>query len=179
VFLVLRVPQVKTNWPFDLTDVSAAKDYFSQQSANNDGVLLEMEAVKYRSPIPQSMGMMFVGILWIPLRDRTAQVNVESLEHGATGMREAAVSLMDVGNPASQASTDQVIVNSAEEMFTHMRAQPLRALPSDGSTYDQSFPDHPLSKVRRRMEQVMTSISIHVETNELIPPDAKSWWKFW
>jgi len=192
VYLVLRVPKQRADWPFDLRDVDAARSFFSQQSASNGGALLEMESVKvgsypalrglfkYRSPIPQSLGLMFVNILWIPLGSCTAQLNVESLEHGETGGREAAVSLIESEGQVSPPESEPVLVRSVEEMFSHMRAQPLRALPSDAQKYDQSFPEHPLSKVRHRMEQVLQTISIADE--ELASSQgtsASKWWKFW
>jgi hypothetical protein len=175
VYIVLRVPKSTTNWPFDLSDIDAATSFFSGQSANNGGTLLEMNSVtaggqaalqglfKYRSPLPQSMGMMFVSILWIRLGDRTAQINVESTEDGVTGVREAAVCAMTAETPTSAAPDEPVLVDSIEEMFVHVRAQPLRPLRSDNSQFDQMFPDHPLSKVRHRMTQLVATLSIQAK----------------
>lgn len=191
VYIVLRVPKRAANWPFELHDIDAATSFFSQQSASNGGALLEMEAVtvggqaalrslfKYRSPIPQSLGMMFVGILWIRLGDVTAQINVESTEQGETGVREAAVCAMTGESPANATSSEPVLVDSIEEMFAHMRAQPLRALPSDSSQYDQTFPDHPLSKVRQRMTQLVATLSISTQEEKLTASSQRPWWKFW
>jgi len=191
VYVVLRLPKGATNWPFDFNDVDAATKFFSEQSASNGGALLEMGLVtvgghvalrglfKYRSPIPQSMGMMFVSILWIRLGDRTAQINVESVEQGDTGVREAAVSLMIEEKTEAAAPDEPVLVESMEEMFAHMRAQPLRALPSDSSQYDQSFPDHPLSKVRHRMAHLVDTLSIVAGEEDVTRPKQSPWWRFW
>lgn len=191
VFLVLRVPKQRTNWSFNLEDVDAAKEFFSQQCAANGGALLEMEGVKvggraalrglfkYRSPIPQSLGMMFVNILWVPLGEQTVQLNVESLEHGETGGREAAVCLLDGGEISVPAAPEPVMVSSVEEMLSHMRAQPLRPLPSDDARYDQNFPEHPLSKVRYRMRHVMETVCISDQPISLAKSKETKWWKFW
>ena len=191
VYVVLRLPKGATNWPFDFNDVDAATKFFSEQSASNGGALLEMGLVtvgghvglrglfKYRSPIPQSMGMMFVSILWIRLGDRTAQINVESVEQGDTGVREAAVSLMIEEKTEAAAPDEPVLVESMEEMFAHMRAQPLRALPSDSSQYDQAFPDHPLSKVRHRMAHLVDTLSIVAGEEDVTRPKQSPWWRFW
>lgn len=191
VHLVLRVPKHATNWSFDLRGIDAAKDYFSQQSASNGGVLLEMDVVtvagqtalrglfKYRSPLPESMGMMFVSILWVRLGDAMAQINVESVELGTTGVREATVCVMKGQSAASASPGEPLPMDSMEDMFAHMRAQPLHVLPSDDSQYDQMFPDHPLSKVRHRMAQVEATLSIaDTEMARAAPPQAP-WWKFW
>jgi hypothetical protein len=191
VYIVLRLPKGATNWPFDFNDIDAATKFFSEQSASNGGALLEMDLVtvgghvalrgvfKYRSPIPQSMGMMFVSILWIRLGDRTAQINVESVEQGDTGVREAAVSLMTEEKTEAAASGEPLLVESMEELFAHMRGQPLRAVPSDSSQYDQAFPDHPLSKVRHRMAHLVDTLSIVAGEEDVARPKQAPWWRFW
>ncbi|NHZ94329.1 hypothetical protein [Massilia sp. CCM 8734] len=190
VYIVLRVPK-STNWSFDVHDIDTATRYFSQQSASNGGVLLEMDVVsvggqtalrglfKYRSPLPQSMGMMFVSILWIRLGDATAQINVESIEQGTTGVREATVCVMTGESPASASPNVPVLMDSIEDMFADMRARPLHVLPSDNSQYDQMFPDHPLSKVRHRMAQLEATLSIGAKEVALAAPGQAPWWKFW
>lgn len=191
VYIVLRIPKHATNWSFDLHDIDAAKSFFSQQSASNGGVLLKMDNVtvggqaalrglfKYRSPVPQSMGMMFVSILWIRLGNVIAQINVESVEQGETGIREAAVCAITGESPASAAPNEPVLVESIDEMFAHTRAQPLRAIPADDSQYDQLFPDHPLSKVRHRMAQLMATLSVTAKEEQPVTPRRALWWKFW
>lgn len=191
VYIVLRVPKNTTNWCFDLHDMDASTRYFSQQSASNGGVLLEMDVVtvggqaalrglfKYRSPLPESMGMMFVNILWIRLGDEAAQINVESIEQGTTGLREATVCAMTGERPASASPDEPVLMDSVDDMFAHMRAQPLRVLPSDNSQYDQMFPDHPLSKVRHRMAQLEATLSIATKEVPRAAPEQPPWWKFW
>lgn len=134
---------------------------------------------KYRSPIPDIMGMMFVNILWIRLGDATAQINVESVEQGTTGMREATVCAMTGKSPASASPDEPVLMESVEDMFAHMRAQPLRVLPSDDRQYDQMFPDHPLSKVRQRMAQLEATLSIAAKEAAVAMPAQAPWWKFW
>ena len=88
---------------FDLTDPASAREFYRRECEQNAGVMLEMEPVtaagveglcavfKYRSPVPGSLGMAYVGILWLPFRDCRFQVNVEAIEQGTTGIREAAV----------------------------------------------------------------------------------------
>jgi hypothetical protein len=191
VYIVLRVPKTAPNWSFDLHDIDAATNYFSEQSARNGGVLVQMDVVtvggqtalrglfKYRSPLPQSMGMMFVSILWIRLPDTTVQINVESIEQGITGAREAAVFAMTGDGQAEAAPTEPVLVDSIEELFADMRAKQLRVLPSDDSRYDDIIPDHPLSRVRQRMAQVEATLTIATEHGDRVAPAKAPWWKVW
>lgn len=191
VYIALRIPESPANWSFDLHDIDAARNYFSQQSAANGGALLQMDLVtvcgqtalrgmfKYRSPLPQSMGMMFVSILWLRLGDRTVQINVESVEQGETGAREAAVSVV-TGTTQPDGSLDEpVLADSVEELFALMGTQKLQALPSDDSQYDPMFPDHPLSRVRQRMAQVEATLTLAAKDNDLAAPTKAPWWKFW
>jgi hypothetical protein len=182
VYHVLRVTPRRANWAFDLRDEAAAIAFYSNQCIERGGVMLSMNVVqvgkhealqgifKYRAPIPGSLAMMFVGILWIPYQDWIAQINVESLESGTTGMREATVMAIEGDNwPRPETETEPVAVSSPEEMFSLMAAQALRVLLSDAEKYDAVFPDHPLSKVRERMVQVKDSLKIVASARELAP----------
>lgn len=191
VYIALRIPESPANWSFDLHDIGAATDYFSLQSARNGGALLQLDAVtvcgqaalrgmfKYRSPLPQSMGMMFVSILWLRLGVRMVQINVESVEQGETGAREAAVSVVTGATQPDGSSDEPVLADSVEELFALMGTQKLQALPSDDSQYDPMFPDHPLSKVRQRMAQVEATLTLTAKVDDRAGPPKARWWKFW
>lgn len=192
VYHNLRVSPQPPSWAFDLRDLAMATDFYSRQCADNKGVMLAMDVVqaagvpalrglfKYRSPVPQSMGMMYVHILWLAFRNWSAQINVESVESGTTGMREAAVMMIEGDNwPMAPPDTQPIEVSSAEEMFEHMRSRPLRIIPSDHEKYDETFADHPLSKVRRRMEQVMASLTIDAAPGEMAQFSKRAWWQLW
>ncbi|MBF5005792.1 hypothetical protein [Diaphorobacter caeni] len=191
VFLVLRVPKARADWQFDLQDLSAARNYFSSKCADNGGVLLEIEKVvvhgrhallglfKYRSPIPQSLGMMFSNVLWIPYGDWLLEISVESPERGDTGLREAVVLAMGKNNESTAEQATPIVLDNTEDMFATMRARPLQALPSDDRRFDDMFPEHPLSKVRHRMRQLISTVSIAEEVTAPGLPKRAPWWKFW
>lgn len=170
------------DWPFDLRDPEGAADFYREQCADKGGVMLSMgvatlgghEALhglfKYRAPAPRNLAMYYVGILWIPFREGSFQVNVEAMELGQTGGREAAVSLIERDAwPKAPAGTPPIKVKSVQEMFAHMGSQPIRQLPSDDEKYDQSFPDHPLSKVRARLSEVMATLKFDASVAAMRP----------
>lgn len=146
-------------WKFDCTQIDAARGFYEKMAQDLKGVLLDFDfkkiqgiealvgTFKYRAPMPKSMAMYYVGIVWLPFRDFCFQVNFESLERGTTGMREASVMMLEPVAP-SPVQQQPVAMNSMEDMFEHIRNQPLRRIPSDEAKWDQKFPDHPLSKVR-------------------------------
>ncbi len=186
---LLRFNQGPMDWPFDLTDLQAARGFYGNQCAEAKGVMLSMDGLsvdgievlqglfKYRSPQPQSLAMMFVGILWLPFSNFRYQINIEALEGGTTGIREATVSVMDpkdYPNPKILEETpwprpedkEPVMVKSAEEMFTRMSQTTLKKLPSDDVQFDSKFPMHPLSLVRARMSKVAETLKMN-----------KMWWQ--
>ncbi len=177
-------------WPFDLTDPNAATAFYRQQCADNGGVMLAMEPAavdgaeglrglfKYRAPVPDSLAMYYVGILWLPFQPCSFQMNIEAMEAGTTGAREAAVMLIERDTwPEAPQETEPILVNNAEELFARMAATSVRHLPSDDERYDASFPDHPLSLVRARLAEVIASLKLDPDTRALRPfRIRRGWW---
>jgi hypothetical protein len=171
-------------WPFDLTDPSVAQTFYRQECEQNRGVMLEMHPVpiagveglagvfKYRSPVPGSRGMAYIGILWLPFQDCRFQVNVEAVEQGNTGMREAAVMVIEGDKWPMDPQAEIPVINSQEELDA-MRAKalerPLRRLPSDDAKYDASFPQHPLSLVRAGLARVIATAQLAPDARGLLP----------
>lgn len=171
-------------WPFDLTDPDAARAFYRQECEQNAGVMLEMEPVtaagveglsgvfKYRSPVPGSLGMAYIGILWLPFRDCRFQVNVEAVELGTTGTRETAVMIIEGDKWPMEPQAEIPIIKSQEELnalYAKARERPLRRLPSDDPKYDPSFPQHPLSLVRTRLSRVIATARFSSDARRLLP----------
>lgn len=159
-------------WPFDLSDPDAARAFYRRECEQNAGVMLEMDPVsaagveglsgvfKYRSPVPGSLGMAYVGILWLPFQDCRFQVNVEAVEMGTTGVREATVMVIEGDKWPMEPQAEIPLINSQEELdelYAKARERPLRRLPSDEGKYDASFPQHPLSLVRAGLARVIAT----------------------
>ena len=171
-------------WPFDLTDQDAPRAFYRRECEQNAGVMLEMDAVtaagveglsglfKYRSPVPGSLGMAYVGILWLPFRDCRLQVNVEAVEMGTTGIREATVVVIEGDKWPMEPQAEIPVINSQEELdalYAKARVRPLRRLPSDDAKYDASFPEHPLSLVRTRLSRVIATAQLGADARGLLP----------
>jgi hypothetical protein len=180
---LLTFRQGPIDWPFDLTDLEGARQFYGDQCASVGGVMLSMDVLdidkvevlqglfKYRAPIPKSLAMMSVGILWIPFSNFRYQLNIEAMERGTTGMREAMVYAMGESrypDPTllqrcpwpEMKEAEPVPADSAEDMFDRMRASPLHKLPADDAQFDDMFPAHPLSLVRRRMKAVADTLQV-------------------
>ncbi len=166
---VLRFAHGRIKWPFDLTNPSAAHDFYARQCDDNGGVMLAMEAVavtgaealsglfKYRSPLPNNLGMFYVGILWLPFDQCSFQINVEAFEQGITGTREAAVMLIARDEWPELDQKDMPVIHNRGELQELYRKARVRRLPSDEPRYDHMFPKHPLSLVRARLAEVIAT----------------------
>jgi hypothetical protein len=169
------------NWPFDLTNPAAATEFYRNQCADNGGVMLAMETVtaagaeglsglfKYRSPLPGSLGMAYVGILRLPFQDCRFQINVEAFEMGTTGMRECAVMVIEGDRWPMEPQAEIPVINSEEELQALCSKAQVRYLPSDDPKYDASFPQHPLSLARARLARVIATTQLGPEAQGLRP----------
>ena len=127
---------------------------------------------KYHAPIPNSLGMAYVGILWLPFEACRFQINVESVELGTTGMREAAVMITEDDNWPRPPDDEIPHIENDEElqaMYAEALAKPPLQWPSDERKYDAQFPDHPLSKVRVRMDKIVASMKFDASIKSLRP----------
>ena len=169
----------RCSWPFDLSNAEAAKKFYQNQCSELGGALIEigveniqgLESLvgvfKYHSPEPGSPAMYYVGIIWIPFEKCTYQINFESLERGTTGAREAAVYLLQDQEPAND--TEPVLIESPEELISLISKKKIEVLPSDSVEYDETFPNHPLSKVRFLLNQFKKEASINSKLSSLKP----------
>ena len=178
---LLRFRPTPPSWSFDLSNPQAAKDFYRQQCDENSGAMLFAEVLpvsgfetlcgvfKYRAPVPNSLAMLYVGILWLPFADCNFQINVEAMEQGTTGLRETGVRLMEPQIWDDPPDAPTVVVASAEEMFSRMRAARVKELPSDAERFDVKFPDHPLSLVRYRLREIMHTLKLNTDGQALAP----------
>jgi hypothetical protein len=128
---------------------------------------------KYRAP--NGIAMYYVGILWLPFQECRFQINVEAIETGLTGAREVFVYITEPElRPNPPSDTPAVSLNSAEKPLGSL---PVSTGPSDNERYDEVFPKHPLSKVRRRMREVMATLEL--DASALTPFRIRRGWRFW
>jgi hypothetical protein len=168
----------RCDWPFDLRDFAAAKLFYENQCQGLDGALVDIykdtiqgvESLvgifKYKSPEPQSLAMYYVGIVWMPFEKCTYQINFESVERGTTGAREAAVALVKQPKPPVT-EEKPIMLESADDLFNMVRNKAVEVYPSDNSEFDEMFPDHPLSKVRKNISEFKHSAKMNKKLKKL------------
>ncbi|MBX3077572.1 hypothetical protein KF728_29635 [Candidatus Obscuribacterales bacterium] len=172
---LLRFNSERASWTFKVNELDKASQFYGEQCSAAGGAVLVLKNIevdgsealygifKYRAK-PGQMPLMYVGIIWIPFDNCIYQINVESLEQGTTGTREAAI-MLKLGDDWPMSDEPAVVVKTAEELFSRMRNAKLRVLPSDREEYDELFPEHPLTKVRARLQKILDTVKFEAPNN--------------
>jgi hypothetical protein len=108
-------------------------------------------------------GYSYTGIMILAVRNLWTgnfgyRINVASQERGTTGVREATVTALLF--QSGQMSIDDYKMMWFQDSYDPTyRGTILRSL-SDDEKYDSYFPDHPLSKIRRTLSGIKSSMTI-------------------
>jgi hypothetical protein len=116
--------------------------------------------VKMIIKVPQQpFGMSYIGSLTLPFRNFSFVVKMQCAERGTTGMRESFVvnELMGKGEikvdkAGKFEGWEKPSVSSPSEVWKINRAE--------GVEYDERFPNHPLSILRRTFGQIEKTIKV-------------------
>ena len=113
----------------------------------------DLPVVRVIGKAPQTpSGMTYVGSYTIPFRDFSYVVKIQCEERGMTGVRESI--LFDKGRASGDIKLDEsgaIIGNFA----------------TDDAIYDDEFPDHPLSRCRRGLRTIASSLHLPDEIRSL------------
>lgn len=113
----------------------------------------DLSVVRTIGKIPQTpTEMTYVGSYTIPFRDFSYVIKIQCEERGTTGIREATI--VDRGLASGGITIDDsgnIVGNLAP----------------DDEVYDKDFPDHPLSRCRRGLCMIASSLSLAEEIKRL------------
>ena len=120
-----------------------------------------LPAIQMIVKTPQApSGMTYLGSFTIPRRSFSYVLKIQCPEHGITGVRDADVLARALaGGQVQIADSDELIGWWADPYDPGFRGPVLRNL-SDDERYDGDFPDHPLSRLRRYLNDIRRSITI-------------------
>ena len=115
--------------------------------------LASRAALRFIFKVPQNpSGMMYQGSLLLPYRDFSYVVKLQCFEHGMTGIREAVLYEKRLAKGEGPDSSDST------SLFAHWNP--------DGAEFDDFFPAHPLSRLRRLLGHVERSATLEDGVNE-------------
>jgi len=116
-------------------------------------------------------GYVYAGRLHVLLEHQTVIFFLVAGEQGVTGRREAAVTTeaLRAGVIELDAAAGKVKRWFKDGYDPKYDARTIRSIADDGS-YDARFPDHPLSRIRKRLRQIESSFSILSASAAAIDP---------
>ena len=157
--------------PFALSEIDGLRRFYRSIFAESGGGMLKLETVDLQGcavieslgKVPkQPSGMIYVGSLTIPFRDKSYVVKLQCAERGISGIRDSSVFALhakfDDDEAADEADFDPLkgwAKDPYDETFTGGILMNL----SEDEQYDAKFPDHPLSRIRKYMKEIKQTIS--------------------
>ena len=167
------VPDIQA--PID--DVGALRSFYRHTAANHGLALIEVDTAKLttlsavrtllKARMDRIRGFAFIGAYTLAFSDRSYVIKVESVERGTTGMREAAILVIN-GVVDIDESTGELIGWEQDPYDPSYRGKFMRNQ-ADDPKFDAEFPEHPLTKVRRYLKELEISIRIDPTLRGLHP----------
>ena len=105
-------------------------------------------------------GRTYVGSLTFPFRDFSYVFRVESSERGTTGLREAFVVSMLLNKGVSIDTRVGQLKGWLDDPYDSNETGPMTRNISERPEYDSRFPDHPLSRARRILNHLQTTVTV-------------------
>jgi hypothetical protein len=107
----------------------------------------------------QGTGFIFTGMLWMRVGSYWLVWTTVDGERGMTGVREAVVAarLAEAGELTIEQFETSWAADPYEPSYSGVERKVLRYV-SDADVYDELFPDHPLSRVRRVLRDLPSSV---------------------
>jgi len=118
--------------------------------------MVDLLVVRTIAKVPQTPhGMTYVGTYTIPFRDIYYVVKILCEERGTTGIREAIIL-------QNKLTGGEMTIDDSDEL-----PKLVGNLTSDDEIYDKDFPDHPLSRCRKGLNMIASSLTISEEIKRL------------
>lgn len=115
-------------------------------------------------------GMIYKASLVLPFRDCSFVINVQAVEPGITGLREAITLNQWMQLEAQKDKTGNELMEgyAADPYDPNFKEGTLMNY-ADQATFDNDFPDHPLTLVRAKIAAIKASIQLDPSLSGLVP----------
>lgn len=165
--------------PAPLEEIDKIHDMHRDIAKSCGGAIIQVDTVAVDESIPaikaiikqpqQPTGMTYVGSLTLPFRDSSYVFRMQCREVGMTGMRETCVAMM--GAEPSEGSGGAWSLSSlpkanewSQDPYDPSVRGPLMRNKAEDEAYDEKFPTHPLSRLRRQLSRMQESIRVAGDT---------------
>lgn len=153
-----------------IKQVGRLRDYYRNQIVAHNGGLIQVDlidlkrypAIKTIFKIPQQpKGVVYLGSLTIPFRDRSYVIKIQALELGMTGVRDSVI--LDRFLREGNVNID----NWSADPYNSTYTKGTRMNKSEAPEYDVEFEDHPLTRVRKYISEIEENIVFKPELEKL------------
>jgi len=167
--------------PAPCNGVEGLRNYFRQGAHAQGSGIVEVDVVRIHNiacasliiKMPQTpSGCSYQGSLVIPRQNFSFVIRVKCLEHGVTGAKEALVMIVENSNLQTKTVVEEYVEHPIfgrvlksgkimgwvkdpyDPQFDNIALFNL----ADHPQYDAKFPDHPLSRVRRKLSHIINTV---------------------
>jgi hypothetical protein len=150
--------------PGSLSDEAAIRERCRRIAQGRSAGLVEVTTVtsaqgagyKFIDKKQVEAGFLFMGMLVLPATKGSWVWTIMSGERGMTGVREAVVTglMLESGQLTLESYETSWAQDPYDPSYQGVDRSTLRYM-SDAEEYDEQFPEHPLSKVRRELKQLV------------------------
>ncbi|MBC8755919.1 hypothetical protein H2O64_14670 [Kordia sp. YSTF-M3] len=159
-----------------IKDIDFLRKFYRELIAPNGGALIEVDLLQlkgfatvktiFKFPMDPK-GMAYVGSITIPFENYSYVVKVQAAEVGMTGMRDAVILDKLMGTKEVFIGDDDEIKNWFSDPYDSEITNPGLRNKSDARQYDAEFPEHPLSLVRKMLDNIEQEIVFDTKLTEI------------
>ena len=122
---------------------------------------------------------MFFGSVTLPFADSSYVLKAQSVERGVTGLREAVVMDAQKQLPQIDPETGKLLDWEQDPCDPTHRA-PFMSNRADSQEFDSQFPNHPLTKVRLYVDELIRELGVGAAIQKMAPfrfgPSRSGFW---
>lgn len=150
-----------------LGNVAGIRDFYREMLIPNNMGLLECDVrnidgtpsvYMLAKQLMKPRGFVFLASHTIPRRDCSFVLKYQAVESGMTGIRESAVMAM-LPTPEIDEHTSKII-GWCTDPYDESLEYAVMCNKADSREYDNQFPDHPLSRTRKFMDELPNVVSV-------------------
>lgn len=159
--------------PANLSDISALRDNFRDGISSVGGGLIKAETVLiddvlcieavFKTP-QKPHGMTYFAALTIPFAKHSFVIKMTAHEFGITGMRDSLVfEQLRASNQIQVKANSEFPKGWMQDPYKPEWQAPCLRNKADDEIYDEKFPDHPLSRLRKEIEHIKGTLKLSEE----------------
>jgi hypothetical protein len=167
----------KPDIPVSLTQIDELRSFYRNLILEAGGGIIKIETIKIKGidavecifKIPmQPSGVTYVGSFTFPFRDKSYVLKFQCAEQGITGQRDAIIFAVDSNFDFDNDNENiDPFKDWAKDPYDETFTEGLLMNLSESEKYDEKFPNHPLTRLRKHIKQVKQTINFGEKLHNL------------